>query len=286
MTVFFRLLEAGAVPPAGGPVREEWLLERGCRALQTATEARDDIARALRLGPLPTERFFDEFIIDPVAMEATRRDWDRIRSELDPIELTNQEQPLAEAIKLAQSALNYLEDSEFSDDAHVLIHRLARLRAGLYGCQLWVEKGEVWTDCPVRISHMRWGFSVEMTTTWNCSICDTRFDSCLHDPDTYYQVTIGRKSGICTGCFESDCDHEIGETYLVKPRPVANSISDGAVAVVERPRYPDARAVRETLPIEPGSEAFELATQGALFCELCLSPCPGWTPMPSPFEEE
>jgi hypothetical protein len=277
MTYQFLLLPVGPVPPAGGPVRDEFLRSSGTRALQGA--AADFVAgtNALRLDHLPAEDFFMEEPLSPQAAEDHRLEWSRIRASIHGDDLSRQRDLVNRAVKQAVRALNHLEDTELAEDAHLWVHRTVRLRSGLYGCRLWVEKEEVWSDCAVRVSHERWGVSVEMTAVWNCSICGERFDSCSHDPDAVYEVVVARPTGgSCSVCVEFDCDHQDGAVIRASPFPVAASISAGAVAVVDRPRYPDARPTRVTLPIAPGSEVYRRALERNLNCDLCMKPCPGW----------
>lgn len=275
------LLHAGPVPPANGPVRESFLLSNGTQSLQDAAECYEAVVSGLHLdGLLPVERFLTEPTPDAGAIEDLRDEWVRIRNSLDDEDIAIQRGAADRAVKQAMRALNHLEDTGLAEEAHIWVHRTARLRTGLYGCRIRVEGDTVWSDCAVRISHERWGASVEMTTVWNCSICGDRFDSCQHDPDATYDVSITRlTNGECSACLEVSCNHEDGEIIRTTPFPVAASISAGAVAVVERPRYPDARPTCVSLPITPESELFSSALAGELNCDLCLKPCPGWSYM-------
>jgi hypothetical protein len=276
VTFRLRLIESGPVPPAGGPARTRYLLLHGENAL---TEARALEASALATlglrGELPRAVVTGDLTVDLATAADMREQWDQLLSGLSSESLLLVKPDVMRAADLATQALNFLEDLPLAGDAHDLLHSTALLRGALYGCPFWVENGEVWTDCPVRISHLRFGVSVEMSTVWHCSICGLRFDLCEHDPDALYEVEAQRTSESCTVCFGRECEHEVGVRYLVHPIAVADSISAGAVAWVARPRYPQARVVRMTLDYEEGSDEFTFAERGDLACHLCRLSCPG-----------
>lgn len=276
MTFRLRLIEAGLVPPAGGPARTGYLLHHGEGALAEARALEaSNLSRLGLTAELPHAVVTGDMMADLVAAALMREQWDELRSNLSLEDLQAVKPDVMKAADLATQALNFLEDLPLAPDAHDLIHSTALLRGGLYGCPLWVENDEVWTDCPVRISHLRVGVSLEMSTVWHCSICDLRFDLCEHDPDALYEVEAQRTAGSCTVCFGRDCEHEEGARYLVRPIPVADSISGGAVAWVARPRYPQARIVRMTLDYKRGSAEFAQAERGVLECHRCRLSCPG-----------
>lgn len=272
------ILPVGPVPPGSGPVRKQYLLSNGTLALRASAADFAAVADALRLDSLPNEKVFFGAPFDSVLGEAQRVAWARIGTHLDRDTLAQQRSLLGSAVNQAVRALNYLEDSELAEEAHAWVHLTARLQTALFGCRPWVEDGDLWSDCAVRVSHERWGCSVEMTTAWNCSICGSRFDSCPHDPDSTYEVVIARAtSGQCSACAELNCDHQDGEVVETSPLPVAASISAGAIAIVDRPRYPDARPTQITLPIAPNGAHFDNALEGNLHCTACLGACPGWS---------
>jgi len=271
-----KLLEHGRVPPESGPARQAYLLEIGRSALELAEVEQTDLLAALALTPpFPILDVSGDHEADLLAATRMRADWDELKSQLPAEVLEAHEQAARRMTKLAVEALNFLEDTELADRAHALVDSTALLSSGLYGCKLWVEDGEVWTDCPIRMSHVRWGVSLEMTTEWGCSICNERFDVCPHDPSTEYEVTTTHATGSCSICHEHECEHEDGTIVAVRPFPTTLSISSGATAMVARPRYPRARATAMTLDIPADTPLYRQAEEGVLFCDQCRQSCAG-----------
>ncbi|MET3508805.1 MULTISPECIES: hypothetical protein [Plantibacter] len=253
------------------------MLDNGRAALTASTDLYLGVLRSINKSgeELPIIIVTGDQNADLELAEEVRREWEAIRLSIPEEARETHKQEVAQAVSLAVDALNYLEDTADAGAAHELIHRTSLLRNGLYGCTLWAEGRAIWTDCPVRVSHLCFGVSAEMTTVWNCSICNQRFDVCSHDPDTYYSVEASRNQGLCSLCRQESCEHIDGSEYQIMPRAVASAISNGAIAFVARPRYPRARVTEMCLIEDPSEAQLKLATSGDLQCNVCLLDCQG-----------
>jgi hypothetical protein len=199
-----------------------------------------------------------------------------LRKQFSDIIETDLREPIEAAVQNSMDALNFLEDTELCDAAHTLVHQAAVLRFGFLGCPLRMVDGEIRSDCPVRIAHLRWGLSPELVTEWECSVCRQRFDSCVHVPGEKYEVIVERSDAGCSACLESVCEHQTGETVLVVAKQIAASIQAVAIAMVARPRDPRARVVEVPITVPPESELYRLIDAGEGRCRECIRPCTGF----------
>lgn len=284
----FLILQAGPIPPSGGPLRERYLDYHGRGALDVA--AAEYAAAVALLGDRVARMPALDFPLiesDEEAREAVQRDkraqWIEFRSETDRITLDTIEPHIKKSVNAAMDALNYLEDHELMEEAHTAIHRAAFIKRGLYGCPIVLRDDEYRTDCPLNISHLRMGASAGLISEFGCSICGELVEDCDHQMGELYPKTAVRTAeGKCAVCGSAVCEHSEGEEFLVRARAVALSAEATEVSLVARPRYPLARIGE--MPKELGSlhddpRVQEAARLGNLNCDADLGPCNGFNEM-------
>ncbi|MGP7963650.1 hypothetical protein ACTVBU_10805 [Sanguibacter sp. A246] len=282
------IIQSGPIPPSGGPQRERYLDRCGRAALELAASEYTAAVELLgdRARSMPK---LDFALIQPDGdlRHAIRRDkkaqWIDFRSETDQSSLVAVQPHVKKSVKAAMDALNYLEDHELMEDAHSAIHRAAFLQRGLFGCPVVFRDDEYWTNCPIGVSHLRWGVSAEIVSRLECSICGELVEDCDHRMGSPYPKAASRSvEGLCTICDAVDCGHSEGEIVSVAARANAVSIEPSAVAIVARPRYPLARI--QARPIDIGHLHSEpsvrhAAMHGNLDCDVDLGPCKGFVEM-------
>lgn len=272
----FLLIRPGEIPPADGPNRDRFLDANGACALHVAQSALIDLATVV-----PAHLYHRVLALAEGANSANGGTAQREQEWADLVRLA----PGAAWIETAQIAgagaraallaLNFLEDRPGREDAHRLVHTLGAIRGAFRGCHIWAQDGQAWTDCPVRLHRFRFGISLEAVTEWGCSVCLERFEKCTHIPGDVYRVTAARLGGGCNVCVEKSCGHIEGVAYEAMCRPIALRILDGASAIVDRPRYPEARVQAATLGIVDDAKLMAAAEGGNLHCTQCLFPCQG-----------
>ncbi|MEX0158736.1 MULTISPECIES: hypothetical protein [unclassified Microbacterium] len=276
MTHRVRLMTSGWAPPESGPAREVYLRENGKIFLSAAEAAIGAVVEILGTQEIPIARLTGDESQDVVHMDAVCLRWDELRAQFSAIVETDLREPIEAAVQNSMDALNFLEDTELCDAAHTLVHQAAVLRFGFLGCTLRMTDGGVSSDCPVRVAHQRWGLSPELVTEWVCSVCQRRFDSCVHIPDEEYEVVVERSDAGCSACLEPDCEHQHGETALVVAHQIAASIQALAIAMVARPRDPRARVVEMPITVPAESELYRRIEAGEGRCRECILPCTGF----------
>ncbi|WP_044492608.1 hypothetical protein, partial [Nesterenkonia massiliensis] len=277
MKVKALLMRAGLAAPESGPYRNEYLRSNGEKFLKSAQAEMAAVEKVLEDYKLPVVQLRDDKEADHRHVDAVVRRWTEIRETFAEVIEEQLQEPIEAAVKNAVKALNYLEDTELRETAHELVHQASQLRFGFIGCRLRVEDGHVQSDCPVRIAHQRWGFSPEIVTEWVCSICNERFDTCPHIPDEEYEVLVDRSSNSCSACFEKRREHRDGERVVVPAQRVAKRIvSAPAVAIVARPRDPEARLTSVEINVPADSELFRQCQNETALCTECIIPCTGY----------
>lgn len=283
------IMEAGPIPPSGGPLRERYLDLNGRRSLDDANEAYAEVIAIL--GPRAREmpslyrplESPDETLRRQVQRQK-RGEWLEFASTLEQATLDAIEPQVRRSEAASVSALNYLEDHVLAETAHEAIHRAAFLRRGLFGCPIvFRADGEFWTDCSINMSHLRGGMSAELVSEFECSICGRLVEDCDHFPSEVYDK-IAKKDAIgrCVICEAVECDHQPGTTYPVVARAMARNMAAEGIAMVARPRYPQARMVEQSVDLGTDGEdeqIRELSRQGHLHCDVCLGPCKGFNDM-------
>ena len=282
------ILQAGPIPPSGGPLRERYLDHHGRKALKIADS---EYAQAIaflgdRASFMPA---LDFALIEPdenvrrVIQRDNRSQWIEFWSETDQSILDAIEPHIKRSVRAAMDALNYLEDHKLMEEAHVAIHRAAFLKRGLFGCPIVFRDDGYWTDCPINISHLRMGISAGLVSDFKCSICGEPAEDCEHKMGQFYpKVVAHTNKGKCTICGSLDCEHSDGERFLIQAHAIALNIKTDEVSFVARPRYPLARIVEESKdmgPLHDDPSVQDAARHGNLNCDADLGPCKGFNEM-------
>lgn len=282
------IMQAGPIPPSGGPLRDRYLARHGREALDVSAK---EYAKALAsLGelaariPSPPETLVekDEDIRRAIQREK-RSEWVDLTAEIDQETLEAIEPHITKAVASAIEALNYLEDHELMEDAHAAIHRTAFLKRGLLGCPILLRDDQYWSECPINLSHLRIGVSAGMTSDFECSICGELVEDCDHQMKEFYPKASARDGeGRCNLCDSKECEHPEGETFLVQAHASARNIKAGEVSFVARPRYPLARIYGKAKDLGVLGDDHRIrhaAAHGELQCDADLGPCNGFNEM-------
>lgn len=213
-------------------------------------------------------------------IEKARESQIQSRMANDPAEA---EEKIREAVSLARSAYDWLEDTIYDDLAHTVVHELGKEAREKFpsGCKLnWNGSNyEQW--CPADLVHMRLGLSPGMIIhSMECSVCGRDPSECDHILRKIYTVSGGpNESGRCPVCTENKCDHSPAKEYQVIARRLINESEMKEISLVTRPKQADAR-----IQIWPVSEHVIRNALGPNFqygedtvnCSRCLLACPGF----------
>lgn len=276
------VMQPGPIPPSGGPLRDRYLDTHGRESLRVAA---DEYSQALTiLGknaegmpalPFPLVEA-DEAVRSAVQREK-RAEWSSFQTKIGSEALNAIEPHVKKSVSAAMDALNFLEDHALMDTAHHAIHRAAFVKRGLFGCPIVLRDDAFWSDCPINISHLRMGVSAGLVSDFECFICGDLVEDCDHQMGQFYPKTAARSvDGKCSLCSSPDCEHPVGETFLVEAYANARNIRAGEVSLVARPRYPLARIIQESKDIgDMGDDARvrHAAQHGALNCDADLVSC-------------
>lgn len=281
------ILSAGSIPPSGGALRDAYLEENGLAELVKADVSFDAVrtdleAVGVTIPALPELAQASDADVSRDIQRANRSRWLELASLVDDALATRIEPLIRESELSAVRAFNYLEDHELGDRAHRAIHRAAFVRRGLFGCPITLRDGLLWTNCSSHVAHIRLGFSAEVVSDFECSLCGRLVEECDHDMGSTYEVYTERnEAGLCGLHGRDDCDHPMGEPFRVTAIATARSIkATTGVAIVDRPRYPQARISEITLGSQAlvGDERLRRAAEaGALHDDMCLGPCGGFS---------
>lgn len=272
------VLEYGVIPPAQGPARHQFLLQQGLASLVAARRDYDAVTgRIHELGGVePSEDTSPVWPIPfrsdpcwPSRRRALKRVWRSVSMYIGPDEREGLGATAARAEKSAVSAWNHLEDLPLSNAAHNWVHRTGALRRALLGCGYTVDAGLVWTSCATRIAHVRRGLSIGAAATRLCSSCLANVAVCPHLPGEIAPHIVSISDGVCSVCGQRGCGHDDGDMVMA---PVAVRLGDAQldhVALVRRPRFPNARITSLTLE----THGIPLEQWKAAACDACLGPC-------------
>lgn len=279
------ILPAGPIPPGGGQLRDAFLEENGLAELARADAAfravlNDLDSAGVTVPTLPELVENTEAESRREIQRVNRSRWLDLGPLIDDALKARVEPLIREAESSAVRAFNYLEDHALGERAHRAIHQAAFVRRGLFGCPIILRDGLLWTACSIHVSHIRVGFSVEIVCDFECSVCGRLVEDCDHDMGSTYELTIERgDAGLCGLHNRIDCEHPIGSPFRATAIATARSIkATTGVAVVERPRYPQARAKEITIDSEAlaANELVRRAAEaGDLHDDECLGPCRG-----------
>jgi len=282
------IMQAGPIPPSGGPLRERYLDHQGRKALEVAaSEYAETVALlAIRAALMPT---LDFALVEPdgevrrTIQREKRARWTYFRAETDQSTLDAIEPHIKKSVKAAMEALNYLEDHGLREEAHAAVHRAAFVNRGLFDCPIVLRDDEYWTDCPINISHLRMGVSAGLVSDFECSVCGELVEDCDHQMGQPYPKVAGRTAeGKCTICDSADCEHPEDEVFAVPAHANARNFKAGEVSFVARPRYPLARIVEEAMDmgaLHDDPRVRHAAKHGDLNCDADLGPCKGFNEM-------
>ena len=77
--------------------------------------------------------------------------------------------------------MDWLEDTEHFETAHVALDAAGREVRTTFGCELTFSEGRYWQDCPVALAHTRLGLSPGFVVrSAECSICGRDPWECNH----------------------------------------------------------------------------------------------------------
>jgi hypothetical protein len=281
-------MQAGPIPPSGGPHRYRYLDSNGRESLQTADDSYIAALKALgnRAEDIPAMHAPLESNDDVLRRQVQRQkrsEWIEFTATIDQKTLDEVEPLIRHSESAAVAALNYLEDHELAEVAHAAIHRAAFMRRGLFGCPIVLrEDDEFWTNCSMRMSHLRLGTSAGLISDFECSICGKLVEDCNHIMNEVYYKSATHSGGKCSICGATTCEHEAGRAYPTVAYANARNMGLEEVSLVARPRYPQARIVEESVDLGPAGDdprVRRAAQQHILNCDGCLGPCKGFNDM-------
>ncbi|MBT2585379.1 hypothetical protein [Arthrobacter sp. ISL-95] len=225
----------------------------------------------------------DDFLRREV-QRTKRAEWSAFRATLDRETLDVVAPNIRRSESAAVAALNYLEDHELAEVAHMAIHRVAFMRRGLFGCPIVLrDDDEFWTDCSVDISHLRAGMSAGLTGDFECSICAQMVEDCDHTVGEVYDKVVSRDDdGKCSVCESFDCEHRVGKAYPSVANAIARNMILEEGSIVARPRYPLARMIEKSIDLGSLGDDPRIRTaarNASLNCDGCLGPCSGFNDM-------
>lgn len=267
----------GAIPPANGAPRDEFLVQRGRRAAGQASraylEAIGEIEQAMGPTELPPPASSAEDV------DAQLRRWEPLRLRLAASGSNAHSVPgegLARFALARAIEANYdLSESARASTAHARMHYLGQFVSGLYYCLVeWDEAQGLWFDrCAVALSHSGLGVSPGFTADLVCSICNQDAADCEHLPDSVYTATAERnEAGYCSICDESGCAHDEGMVYEVEPRSVFRNLDFHEGSLTPWPREPRARVTSIEVDPQPPPPRRQSSKRR---CLQCLLACRG-----------
>lgn len=281
-------MQAGPIPPSGGPHRYRYLESNGRESLQIADESyiaalKAFGSRAENIPEVHVPLESNDEVFRRQVQRQKRSEWIDFVSTIDQKTLDEVEPLVRRSESAAVAALNYLEDHDLAEVAHAAIHRAAFMRRGLFGCPIVLrEDDEFWTNCSISISHLRLGTSVGLISDFECSICGELVEDCDHIMNEVYYKRAARRDDKCSICGAVTCEHEAGEAYPTVAYANARNVGFEEVSLVARPRYPQARIVEESVDLGPAGDdprVRRAAQQHILNCDGCLGPCKGFNNM-------
>jgi len=262
-----------------------YLDTNGRESLRTADESYAAVLAALgkhadKLPVMHTLLATDNEALRREVQVQKRSEWLEFSAAIDQRTLDAIEPTIRRSESAAVAALNYLEDHELAEVAHTAIHRAAFIRRGLYGCPIILrDDDEFWTNCSIKLSHLRAGMSAGLVSEFECSICAQLVEDCDHTMGEFYEkIASLDDEGMCSICSTTGCEHQIGTAYQTAAYANARNMLAEEVSIVARPRYPQARMVEWSIdlgPVGDDPEVRRAAQHDALNCDGCLGPCAG-----------
>lgn len=168
------------------------------------------------------------------------------------------EQKARSALSILRSALDWLEDTDHFERAHVALDTAGRQVRERFGCHLAYDPRKGYSQtCPVALAHSRLGLSPAFIIyETECSICD-------HDPEDCSHIT-GRRYG------DQVCHRVIKKGEMLE------------VSLVGRPNDPDARIGSISIPRSDLERDLDSRFRYGMpvSCDRCLTRCSGMTELP------
>lgn len=188
---------------------------------------------------------------------------------------------LRRALSVAASAFNWLEDTEYEDQAHADLHCYGTYTREHFkgNCELGWTGQSYEERCPVSVAHKRIGFSIGFTAQRFCSVCGEDLSTCEHVPGRFYDVPGGfGETGVCRVCLRPDCvDHVAEKLYRARAASKIRNMSMVEVSLVAKPKHPDARLLAVPVDSERLQEFlgpdFKMGMR--VSCDQCLGSCAG-----------
>ena len=161
----------------------------------------------------------------------------------------------------------------------ILLHQRGRLIHDLFGCRLRMAGDTYYEECPVILSHVKFGFSIGGSADAVCNICGIDPWDCEHIKGFKYNGIVARRIGrICNICLKETCDHVVGKIYNnVEVVDIITKIKIDDISIVQNPADPLARIETYTLGPEdilkllPDSEkAHFFPGKTVIHCHHCM----------------
>lgn len=183
-----------------------------------------------------------------------------------------------QALASLRASLDWAEDTELEDGAHLRLDAAGTWVRRTFGCLLERRGEEYKQTCPVALGHNRIGLSVGGIAYRVCSLCGKDLSECEHHPGTAYLVPGGAEQlGWCRVCLRTECNHLPSKGYRVSVVAIITEMELEEVSFVHKPAHPEARIHAVGIPaselraslgpgFEPGMD---------VSCDRCLSSCGG-----------
>lgn len=299
-----KILSYGPLPPAAGEARRQYLQIEGrelyanavrlySRSMQTVAELL--ASPKMQLPPSHHDVFATEtYDVSSKMLELIRQYsniGDAIAARVKSVSSQKRaaiaqswseaESDARDGLSRAVDALNHLEDLPELGSSHRLVHDIGAYIAGMFGCFIRQEDGEYLERCPVRLAHLRWGFSPGISHTIACSICHEDVDQCEHLIGDQYEVVVARnKEGRCSICARMECDHVVGQVLTAIASVTFGDPRLREVTQTPRPRDPLARLNYVQLDRSVLEQQLGRSIDGEdIRCWKCLEPCSGFIRM-------
>lgn len=131
----------------------------------------------------------------------------------------------------------------------ILLHQRGKIIHDIFGCRLKMAGNTYYEECPVILSHAKYGFSIGGSADEICNICGLDPWDCEHIRGYKHNGVVARKiSNVCNICLRENCNHLVGKIYdNVEVVHIITKIKLDHVSLVENPAEPLARILKYTL---------------------------------------
>ena len=190
---------------------------------------------------------------------------------------------------LFRRSLTKLREAHLCDRTNknmIRLHNIGRRIHSEFRCPIKFEDGNYWEDCPVILSHGKYGVSIGASGKSICSICGEDVLSCIHVNGRFYDNVVARRiHGMCNICHkENGCTHIEGQVHNgVEAISIVVDLNPDHVALTENPSNPLCAITALSLPLSDiwkslsEREKHEFVYgKTTLYCHHCLL-CSGIT---------